>query len=108
MAGGFHSTFPEAISVAFVAKVTSKLPSALYNTQHVSHDIILWHNELLSTDLLIVQDNIGSPDVVARNMEHIHAAVFIGVPLQFIVIPVLKWGKVTTVHCNFIVNDDPK
>ena len=29
MAGGFHSTFPVAIRVAFVAKVTSKLPSAL-------------------------------------------------------------------------------
>jgi hypothetical protein len=29
MAGGFHSTLPEAIRVAFVARVTSKLPSAL-------------------------------------------------------------------------------
>jgi len=29
MAGGFHSTFPVAISVALVANVTSKLPSAL-------------------------------------------------------------------------------
>ena len=87
MAGGFHSTFPLAIRVAFVAKVTSKLPSALYNVR--PHNIIPYNRGYTIMDLLIVEDNIGSPDVVARYMKHIHPAVFIRVPLQFVIIPVL-------------------
>ena len=39
--------------------------------------------------VLIIEDNIWPPYVVTRNVKHIHSTIFIRVPLQFVVIPIL-------------------
>ena len=40
--------------------------------------------------VLIIEDNIWPPYVVTRNVKHIHSTIFIRVPLQFVVIPILE------------------
>ena len=40
--------------------------------------------------VLIIEDNIWPPYVVTGNVKHIHSTVFIRVPLQFVVIPILE------------------
>ena len=40
--------------------------------------------------LLVVKDNVWSPNMVRWNMKHVDAPIFFGIPLQFIVIPILE------------------
>lgn len=42
--------------------------------------------------LLIVKDNVRSPDVVAGNMKLGHSTIFIRVPFQLVVSPKLKYS----------------
>ena len=41
--------------------------------------------------LLIVKDNVRSPDVVAGNVKLGHSAIFVRVPFQLVVPPELKY-----------------
>ena len=41
--------------------------------------------------LLIVKDNVRSPDVVAGNVKLGHSAIFVRVPFQLVVPPKLKY-----------------
>ena len=40
-------------------------------------------------DLLVIQDNIRQPDLLAGNVEDIDTAVLAGIPSKFIVVPFL-------------------
>ena len=92
MAGGFHSTSPFHHSVALVARVTSKFPSALQQ----ENDIDQWDSRLANTmhfqgcHSLVVEHNVRSPDVVGRNVKLLDTAVLLGVPDQLVVVPELQ------------------
>ena len=100
MAGGFHSTSPLYHSVAFVANVTSKLPSALKSWSLLSflqkfrnlYRTIIYKNqgEKRNCNLLIVQHNVGSPNVVGRYVQLLDSSILHGVPNQFVIVPKLK------------------
>ena len=91
MAGGVHLTSPVNWSSALVISLTSYLPSALEiqvraEQPHSPHT------------LLVVQDNVGQPNPLTGNIESLHAAVIIWIPLQFIVVPFLE--KKTSVEAG--------
>ena len=44
--------------------------------------------------LLVIEYNVGPPDVVGRHVKHLHPAVVVGIPGQLVVIP--RLGRVTT------------
>ena len=44
--------------------------------------------------LLVIQDDVRSPDVVTRHMQHLNSAILLGVPLQLVVAPVLLHPQV--------------
>ena len=44
--------------------------------------------------LLIVQNNIWTPNVVWRNMEHIHATILIWIPSHLVIVPKLLNPKI--------------
>lgn len=44
--------------------------------------------------LLIVQYNVGSPDVIGGNVEHMDPAVLFGLPAKFVIVPRLFNPKV--------------
>ena len=101
MAGGFHSTSPLYHSVALVANVTSKLPSALKSWSLLSFlqkirnfyrtiACIKTRGEIHNSNLLIVQHNVGSPNVVGRYVQLLDSSILHGVPNQFVIVPKLK------------------
>ena len=94
MAGGFHSTSPFHHNVAFVANVTSKLPSALKSLPIIILILIELRpkGERFSDgfNLLIVQHNVGSPNVVGRYVQLFDSSILIGLPYQFVIIPELQ------------------
>jgi hypothetical protein len=47
----------------------------------------------LMTDLLVVEDDVGPPDVVRWDVQHVHASVLFRVPLKFVVVPILTEQK---------------
>ena len=51
--------------------------------------------------LLIVKYNVWSPNMVAWNVELLHATVFFRVPLQLVVAPKLK--KINWLFCKYVV-----
>lgn len=38
---------------------------------------------------LVIEDDVGPPDVIGGNMEHVDSTVFGGIPSHFIVVPEL-------------------
>ncbi len=46
-----------------------------------------------SAVLLVVEHDVGPPDVIGRHVQHVHAAVLHRVPLQLVVVPILQRGK---------------
>lgn len=40
--------------------------------------------------VLVVQDNVGPPDVIGRHVQHLHAAVLFGLPAEFVIEPRLS------------------
>ncbi len=55
----------------------------IYIVQEEQHPITI------SRWLLVVQNNIRKPDLLARNVEHIDASIFAWIPSKFIVVPLL-------------------
>jgi hypothetical protein len=52
--------------------------------------------------LLIVQHNIWPPDMIGGHVQHVHSSIFIRVPLEFIVVPILKKGRKSFFICTLI------
>ena len=48
------------------------------------------HLVTLVVDLLVVQDDVWPPDVIRRHVKHVDATILLGVPLQLVVVPVLR------------------
>lgn len=56
-------------------------------------------------NLLVVQHNVGQPDVLGRNVQLGDAAVLVRIPFQLVVLPFLRraavWGWAVTVHMGY-------
>ena len=44
-------------------------------------------------DLLVVETDVGPPDVIGRHVQHVDAAVLGRLPCQFVIVPVLQKQK---------------
>ena len=53
-------------------------------------------SEIFGGDLLVVQTDIRTPDVIRRYVQHVNSAVLGRFPLQLVIVPILKKTKTHT------------
>lgn len=70
-------------------KITCEIRANVSKT--LSHYAMCFTSRLVSVFpnaySLVIQNNIGSPNVITRHVKHFYSAIFFGIPFEFIVIP---------------------
>ena len=79
-------------SLALAASIGSYLVSC-GRCQRRSNEIF---SEIFGGDLLVVQTDIRTPDVIRRYVQHVNSAVLGRFPLQLVIVPILKKTKTHT------------
>lgn len=52
-------------------------------------------------NLLVVQYDVGQPDVLGRNVQLGNAAVLVRIPFQLVVLPFLRWAVLGVTGVGF-------